>query len=31
LQLPNNITGTGVTGTFFSLGTPPQPITLTVH
>ncbi len=31
IQLSNNVTGTGVTGTFFSLGSAPTPITFTVQ
>jgi hypothetical protein len=30
-QLTNNITGAGVTGTMFSIGTAPDPVTFTIH
>lgn len=31
IQVTNNITGAGVTGTLFSIGTAPQPVTFTIH
>ena len=31
IQLTNNITGAGVTGTLLSIGTAPDPVTFTVH